>query len=522
MTDFGGMSAADINASMWGNFSPGAAQAVLNNNFNNFGQQTDYYSALGAAYGRQTGGFGGVADPSGGGGGSVFDTGTTPYNYWDGSRGAPSAPAPSFNPMTQYQNGGYDPFSAQTFQPAATLPSSPQASLPQSGWGNTSVNPWVDPAPSGGQYDASGRNMALPGNQFFDAEGNPAVNQPGQSASAPSAGWGMQLPYASPFSPQSSLPQSGWGNTAYNPWLAAAADPSFNDRMSAVPNYSVAPDVQNWGASFTSPIGGGAEWPTDPWQRAIAQGQQEQAAMQQQQGAPPQQSAAQPDWRNAMAMSLVGNAQPNAPPTPAAPAALPGWANYAGSYGATPAPPTLATQRADFANTIRDDPNKSLQLAARLYSEAQNDPTGRQGILEAMLNRYNSLGGQYGSNPFDPAYYPTDTTDYNKALNTVSNDNALLGQLQQEMEGVFGGSNVSNYATDWASGDVAKNERTYATPTFTSPVEGEQFFRKDISNPTTGAGIAAMNQAWYNNLVNPAWPGGAPKALMGQEYFGGG
>jgi hypothetical protein len=52
------LSAAQINASMG---LPGAAyqnQAALNQNFNNFGQQTDYYSQLGAAYGRQTGGFG--------------------------------------------------------------------------------------------------------------------------------------------------------------------------------------------------------------------------------------------------------------------------------------------------------------------------------------------------------------------------------------------------------------------------------------------------------------------------------
>ena len=70
------MSADQINSSM--GMGPGGAgainQAALNNNFNNFGQQTDYYSGLGAAYGRATGGFGGYGgqndpfSPASGGG----------------------------------------------------------------------------------------------------------------------------------------------------------------------------------------------------------------------------------------------------------------------------------------------------------------------------------------------------------------------------------------------------------------------------------------------------------------------
>jgi hypothetical protein len=50
------MSAAQIQASM--GWYPGMGQSVLDQNFNNFGKQTDYYSGLGAAYGRQTGYYG--------------------------------------------------------------------------------------------------------------------------------------------------------------------------------------------------------------------------------------------------------------------------------------------------------------------------------------------------------------------------------------------------------------------------------------------------------------------------------
>jgi hypothetical protein len=55
------MSAAQINASMWGNYAPWMAQQTLDQIYGagGFGAQTDYYSALAAAYGRNTGGFGG-------------------------------------------------------------------------------------------------------------------------------------------------------------------------------------------------------------------------------------------------------------------------------------------------------------------------------------------------------------------------------------------------------------------------------------------------------------------------------
>ena len=54
------MSAAQINAGIWGNYSPQQAQATQNNIYGpgGFGAQPAYYAGLGAAYGRATGGFG--------------------------------------------------------------------------------------------------------------------------------------------------------------------------------------------------------------------------------------------------------------------------------------------------------------------------------------------------------------------------------------------------------------------------------------------------------------------------------
>jgi hypothetical protein len=49
------MSAAQINQGIWGRYSPGQAQATLNNIYGpgGFGAMPAYYAALGAAYGRQ-------------------------------------------------------------------------------------------------------------------------------------------------------------------------------------------------------------------------------------------------------------------------------------------------------------------------------------------------------------------------------------------------------------------------------------------------------------------------------------
>jgi hypothetical protein len=119
-------------------------------------------------------------------------------------------------------------------------------------------------------------------------------------------------------------------------------------------------------------------------------------------------------------------------------------------------------------------------------------------IYEAMLNAQNATG----RDPTNPAYYPQDPTQYRASASRLANNNDLLNQIYQEMAQVHGGSNVGNYPTDWASGGVAANERRYATPTWTSPTN-EQFFRKDISNPWTGALNALQNQDWLRRAQDP-------------------
>ena len=173
--------------------------------------------------------------------------------------------------------------------------------------------------------------------------------------------------------------------------------------------------------------------------------------------------------------------------------------DYSAFQGAASPENRLEAQRAGYAASIRDDPNKALQLAARLYSEDQNNPATRQAILEAMLNAQNASG----RDPLDLKYYPKNTAQYRAALAKLSGNNDLLNRIYQEMETPFSGSNTANYATDWASGRTAADERKYTTPTWTSPTN-EQFFRKDISNDWTGLPTAARNQKWYQTASGRA------------------
>jgi len=134
------MSAAQINAGMWGNYSPQQAQMTQASLYGpmGFGGQTAAYSALGAAYGRNTGYYGDTSglppgsaprpgfnynDAAGlspstapnGGGYNAADPSTwaqqgwgAPRQYgWDTNEGAPAPPYTPPHPMGQFNPHTY-------------------------------------------------------------------------------------------------------------------------------------------------------------------------------------------------------------------------------------------------------------------------------------------------------------------------------------------------------------------------------------------------------------------------------
>jgi hypothetical protein len=268
MADFGGMSADQINASM--GFGPGGVgaqgQAQLNSNFGNFGQQTDYYSGLGAAYGRNVGepsGMGSVFDqsaygmqpqapfqsygqpslPSGGGGG-VYRSAPGGGLYLDqGGDNPPTNASPSSQgllgytpsqPGAQLPNGfGYPGAMppSQMFNPNAYAPAQQQSSsgggvyrtapggglyldMSGGGGGGGGGNPPVDMNAS--DFSLLGTLTRLQGRPDLNTENMPNfgnLQNPGQSLTTPAARF---IPdYANDPPPQQSQSGMNFGSSEY-------------------------------------------------------------------------------------------------------------------------------------------------------------------------------------------------------------------------------------------------------------------------------------------------------------------
>jgi hypothetical protein len=189
MPDFGGMSADQINASM--GFGPGGVgaqgQSQLNNIFGNFGQQTDYYSGLGAAYGRATGGFNGGALP----GGDSRDAVTRALMSQQGGSGLLSP-----TPMAQQGGfyGGLNPQDWATFSNAVGADKA-QAWAAQQGGGSPPeqfIDRWDN---SAGQFPPPGPAPKPPTqpvtqdwSKYFSG-----LTAPQQQAPQPSGGGGQDL-----------------------------------------------------------------------------------------------------------------------------------------------------------------------------------------------------------------------------------------------------------------------------------------------------------------------------------------
>jgi hypothetical protein len=246
MADFGGMSADQINASM--GFGPGGVgaggQAQLNNIFGNFGQQTDYYSGLGAAYGR------GVGEPSGMG--SVFDQ--SAYGQLQRPQGMGEAGLMSPTPMAQQGGfyGGLSPQDWATFSNAVG-PQAAQAWAAQRGGGGDTFDQRFGniPPPTSDPYNPPVKPPQQPLTQdwskyFTDLTG--PQQQQGLTPKTPGYddSWmrgGAMSPPSNP-SPQALL--------GYNP-AAQNFDPNqFANRFSALPGFQQGTPSQYTASPYTN------------------------------------------------------------------------------------------------------------------------------------------------------------------------------------------------------------------------------------------------------------------------------
>jgi hypothetical protein len=228
--------AGDFGASKW-------SQPLYNDIFSKFGQQTDYYSGLGAAYGRQTGGFGAAGSnpgwqtpaPAGGGGGidwgaltkvpvtsNVWDTGLGGFgggggggssSYWQDPNAAPS--------------GGANPFDSSTWGAS----SGSLGGMDFSGGFQSNRNALA-------QLMQPQQPAANPYAQMFRMpDANPSYFNPGTYGGLGQPYTGQALPGDIGFSKQPSYPNLGY-NPGMQNWFAnpAMGGNPFQNAFSNFPN----------------------------------------------------------------------------------------------------------------------------------------------------------------------------------------------------------------------------------------------------------------------------------------------
>jgi len=280
------MSAGQINQAMWGNYSPQQAQSVIDNLYpGGFGSQTAYYAALAAAYGRATGGYGGYggqndpltpvtdeqraaayarnpalmgpgAAPAGGGGDpnaaraaayasnpalmgpSVFDTGTTPFNDYDGGANPGNFSPGPIPPINAPVGGVFDPnaerAAAYARNPALMGPAAPFNNYNGgANPGNFSPNPTNStPPPVQAQLPPSSPPQGFDPNAERAAAyaRNPALMGPGGVSSHPQGA--QPSAQSAPFDPDAARAAA----YAANPSLRGPAMGSTFDQSTYTPN----------------------------------------------------------------------------------------------------------------------------------------------------------------------------------------------------------------------------------------------------------------------------------------------
>ena len=452
----GQMAINNMNANNLANFNAGMAnsQVGINNALaagqydpfasqGGFGAQTDYYSGLGASYGRAVGG-------------EIYGAGAPQQQQQPDY--SSYQPEQAFNP--QGGAGGYTP------------------------GGNNLIWDGVSFVTDQGQYNGGG-------SVSYDISGNPTttwgMNDMGMD---PNYGW--------PTQPQQQQPQQNfadmWGdsggrypNSGYTPQVPST--PSIQQQLDAWPQGNAiwdpvygdgsggygggSNDLVFDGVSFVRG-GGGMATGIDPMTGETTYGGARDGAawalMAQQQ---------QPD-----SFSPTGN-----------------YEQFRGPNLQDAINP-LYQQRQEWATYLRDNPEDRFSLAARMHTEDQNDPNARMAVFESMLNADQATD----RSPYNLKYYPNNG-QYQEAMARLRANPELLNQVYAEMDRVLAGSNVGNYSTDWGSDNgpgqmVATNARKYFTPTWLAP-GGEQFYRKDQTPSIAGQGIINDNLEWLRSAQDP-------------------
>lgn len=182
-----------------------------------------------------------------------------------------------------------------------------------------------------------------------------------------------------------------------------------------------------------------------------------------------------------------------------------------GDYNPLDQASDLADQRKPYVAQLNADPAAKLKMAALMSAEegtGATNSTARQALAETIFNRGTSRGYGNVHQVMDPRYYQPmherGGAPYAAHVAKLQSDPAYRAQVFSEIDRVGGeGTNISNLATDNASGDVAARSMGNQTLTYTAPNE-EKFFRKDIRPDVHGKDVVPATAAWAQGLATAA------------------
>ena len=159
------------------------------------------------------------------------------------------------------------------------------------------------------------------------------------------------------------------------------------------------------------------------------------------------------------------------------------------------APTSINRER--FRQELANNPalrDKILRIAA---NEQGNNPQGTQAVIESMMNRAEvrgtSLEAQARWHRSENGYYQEGSMGRGALENPGQRE-----ILEHGLSEALAGSNISNYATDNSSGELAERERSSGAFRLRSQYGGESFFAPGTAEP----GLARAYDRWQPNAAS--------------------
>lgn len=177
---------------------------------------------------------------------------------------------------------------------------------------------------------------------------------------------------------------------------------------------------------------------------------------------------------------------------------------------------SLAADRARFAKELANNPALRAKVMRIAANEQGRNPQGTQAVLESMMNRASYMGtslAQQAKWTGERGYYAMGSMGRGALENKQHKD-----ILEHSLNAALGGSNISNYATDNASGDFARRRIANGMYQASTKYTGEYFV-----TPGWGPGKANQNKytAWRSRMERGHAIGGIGQYAGGAGVSGG-